>query len=151
MSPDKLAAEGSFLSELAHVGLYKPTQGRIARQITGGALAVVFAIAAWRMSEFAKGGKWFSNCEYILPVVVLVVGLWFSYRIVNLPKFADFLIAVEAEMNKVSWPSRAELYRSSFVVIFVIAALTLALFGFDFLWQLFFEAIGVIKTKGGES
>ena len=31
----------------------------------------------------------------------------------NMPRFADFLIAVEAEMNKVSWPSKAELIRSS--------------------------------------
>ena len=35
-------------------------------------------------------------------------------------QFADFLIAVEAEMTKVSWPSRGELVRSSIVVILVI-------------------------------
>ena len=37
-------------------------------------------------------------------VAVLAFGLWLGYRIVNVPQFADFLIAVEAEMNKVSWP-----------------------------------------------
>ena len=42
------------------------------------------------------------------------------FRLVNLPKFADFLIAVEAEMNKVSWPTRTELFRSSVVVIVTI-------------------------------
>ena len=36
--------------------------------------------------------------------LLAVVGLWAAYRVVNLPAFADFLIAVEAEMNKVSWP-----------------------------------------------
>jgi len=41
----------------------------------------------------------------------------------------DFLIAVEAEMNKVSWPSRAELVRSAAVVIFVIFLLATVLFG----------------------
>ena len=34
-----------------------------------------------------------------------------------MPAFADFLIAVEAEMNKVSWPTRTELFRGSMVVI----------------------------------
>lgn len=31
-----------------------------------------------------------------------VVGIWFGYRLVNWPRFADFLISVEAELNKVS-------------------------------------------------
>ncbi len=35
-----------------------------------------------------------------------MVGLWLCFRLVNMPRFADFLIAVEAEMNKVSWPTR---------------------------------------------
>ena len=34
------------------------------------------------------------------------VQTWFAYRLVNLSSFADFLIAVEVEMTKVSWPSR---------------------------------------------
>jgi preprotein translocase subunit SecE len=52
-------------------------------------------------------------------------------RIVNLPSFADFLISVEAEMNKVSWPSRGELYRASLVVIVVIFLLTAILLAYD--------------------
>ena len=37
-----------------------------------------------------------------------------------MPAFADFLIAVEAEMNKVSWPTRHELIRASMVVMLVM-------------------------------
>ena len=37
--------------------------------------------------------------------MLLAAGLWASYRLVNVPAVADFLIAVEAEMNKVSWPT----------------------------------------------
>ena len=54
------------------------------------------------------------------------------------PAFADFLIAVEAEMNKVSWPSRGELFRASVVVLFTIIALALLLYAYDFLWRAFF-------------
>ena len=60
----------------------------------------------------------------------------------TIPRFADFLIAVEAEMNKVSWPSRGELVRSSMVVIFVIFALAIILFGYDMLWTFLFRVVG---------
>ena len=63
--------------------------------------------------------------------MLAVVGVWAAFRSVNWPAFADFLIAVEAEMNKVSWPLRGELFRSSAVVIFTIFAIGIVLFGFD--------------------
>jgi preprotein translocase subunit SecE len=77
--------------------------------------------------------------------LLLAAGAWFSYRIVNYPRFADFLVAVEAEMNKVSWPSRAELFRSSLVVILVIFALAAVLFGYDLVWKFFFGKLGVLQ------
>ena len=70
------------------------------------------------------------------------LGVWFSFRLVNVPRFADFLIAVEAEMNKVSWPTRKELFRSSIVVIVVFLLLTAVLFVYDIVWRLLFEALG---------
>ncbi len=48
-----------------------------------------------------------------------------------MPAFADFLISVEGEMNKVSWPSRGELFRASLVVILVIFFLAALLFAYD--------------------
>ena len=73
-----------------------------------------------------------------LPGLLLAAGWWFSYRIVNFPAFADFLIAVEVEMNKVSWPSRSELIRASTVVLVVIVSLALLLAAFDIVWRMFF-------------
>jgi preprotein translocase subunit SecE len=75
------------------------------------------------------------------------LGVWFAYRVVNYARFADFLIAVEAEMNKVSWPSRQELYRSSLVVIVVIFALAAVLFTYDIFWGWLFELIGVLRQS----
>ena len=62
-------------------------------------------------------------------------GVWFCFRLVNLPKFADFLIAVEAEMSKVSWPTRAELMRGSVVVIVTLVFLAAMLTVYDSIWQ----------------
>jgi preprotein translocase subunit SecE len=135
-----------WFGELFQLGVYKRSQGRIARQVTFAALAIAFAISAWRFYT-TFGPSLHRGLAYGLPAVVLVAGLWISFRVVNIPRFADFLIAVEAEMNKVSWPSRAELMRSAFVVIFVIFALSAVLFGFDIFWGWLFKVLGVLKSS----
>ena len=66
---------------------------------------------------------------------------WAAFRLVQWPRFADFLISVEAEMSKVSWPARAELLRASAVVILVIFLLAVILFAYDFIWKSIFSAV----------
>ena len=145
MSKEKVASAVRWFGELFQVGVYKRSQGRIARQVTFAALAIGFALAAWRLSYHRL---WLSsNVALVLSAVLLVGGMWISFRVVNMPRFADFLIAVEAEMNKVSWPSKAELIRSSLVVIFVLFFLAVVLFGFDLVWRFLFEQIGILKKS----
>jgi preprotein translocase subunit SecE len=122
-----------FFEELFRVGLYKRNQGRIARQATFAALAVIFSLGAWSLSEFYQDKG--PVPHYFLPLVFLLAGLWASFRIVQMPSFADFLISVEGEMNKVSWPSRGELFRASVVVMLVIFFLAGLLFVYDFLLE----------------
>ena len=148
MSTVKSEMASTMLRELFQFSIYKRSQGKISRQVTAGAMMIAFAVAAWRMNDAMTGNEgWaFSGARFVLPGIVLVLGCWFSFRIVNYPKFADFLIAVEAEMNKVSWPSKGELYRSSFVVIFVLLLMSGVLFAFDIIWRLLFQAIGIIQA-----
>ena len=113
----------------------KAQPGRIARQITFGPSSCWFGRSVAFIDLFevepqssqagsfgGAGGCWRLGC-------------WIAYRLVNLPSFADFLIAVEAEMNKVSWPTRTELFRSSLVVIFSILFLAAVLFAYDLFWR----------------
>jgi len=122
-----------FIGELLKTDIYKRSQGRLVRQFTCLAIWVVFALASYKM--FVQLPILFANLPhwllYAIPSAVLVVGLWLGFRIVNLPSFADFLIAVEAEMNKVSWPSRTELIRASMVVIVLMFGLMAVLFTYD--------------------
>jgi preprotein translocase SecE subunit len=74
--------------------------------------------------------------RFLIPGVLLVASMWGSYRLVNVPGFADFLIAVEAEMNKVSWPTRVELFRASMVVMILIFSLAIVLAAFDSFWRI---------------
>jgi preprotein translocase subunit SecE len=120
---------GAFVQELFRVGLYKRNQGRIARQATFAALAVIVGMGAWSLSEFWQDKE--PTLRYFVPFVLLLIGWWASFRIVQMPSFADFLISVEGEMNKVSWPSRGELFRASIVVMVVIFFLAAVLFAYD--------------------
>jgi preprotein translocase subunit SecE len=158
MSKDRVASSTMWLGELFHIGVYKRSQGRVTRQATFAALAAGVALGVWRFSVYfgptfrgrlgdRLGPEVGQFLGYATALTLLLAGLWLCYRAVNVPRFADFLIAVEAEMNKVSWPSRAELYRASAVVIFVIFTLSLLLFGFDLVWGFVFERTGILKSS----
>jgi preprotein translocase subunit SecE len=118
-----------FLNNLLRADLYKRTQGKIVRQATCIVIWIVFALGAWRLHDFMI--EYSPAMRIGVPAVLLAAGLWLGYRLVNDPTFADFLIAVEAEMNKVSWPSQVELIRASLVVIILIFGLTMVLFSYD--------------------
>ena len=131
-----------FFRELLRVEVYKRTQGRITRQVTFAGLAVAIGLGLWRLSSIMAGKG--MAYQYALPGLLLLAGLWACYRVVNLPAFADFLIAVEAEMNKVSWPTRFELFRASLVVLMLIFSLAIILFLFDYSWGLLFRKTGIL-------
>ena len=78
---------------------------------------------------------------WTLSALLTAACCWIAFRLVNWPRFADFLIAVEAEMAKVSWPSRRELIRSSVVVLVNMVALAALLWIFDAAWFAFFRHV----------
>ncbi|MEK6233358.1 MAG: preprotein translocase subunit SecE [Planctomycetales bacterium] len=133
----------SVAREMFNPNIYKPSQGRITRQVTGAAVGITLLLGCYRMhlTVLLGQGIW----QYLLPFgILLPISLWISYRIVCIPQFADFLIATEAEMNEVSWPSRGELFRGSTVVLVTIFFMAAVLFGYDFFWRAFFMQIGVL-------
>jgi len=75
-----------------------------------------------------------------VPIIMGLFTLWFAWRVVNWPTFADFLIATEAEMNKVSWSSRKRLVQDTIVVLVTVFLLTTFLFLIDILWIKFLSA-----------
>jgi preprotein translocase subunit SecE len=133
---------GAFFQELLRFGIYKRTQGRVTRQVTFAAFAAVIALGLARLSALQAGNG--PHLQIALPFVLLIIGWWASYRLVNVPAFADFLISVEAEMNKVSWPSRTELFRASMVVLIVIFSLAAILSMYDALWGVLFRKLGIL-------
>ena len=140
MGKEKDASWNGFWPVMFQAGLYKRNQGRVTRQVTFAALAIVILLGALRMSQTFGATQ---LTKFILPGAVLVVGWWLSFRLVNMPRFADFLIAVEAEMSKVTWPTRKELFRGSVVVIVTLVSLALVLTVYDFVWGWLLHGLGI--------
>ena len=129
----------SYIKELGKVGLYKKTQGRVTRQVTWAAITFSAALGLYQlaMTRWMQVLSGSINSAICCGVGLLIA--WMAYRLVNYPQFADFLIQVGAEMNKVTWPSRGHLARACVVVIVTMFLLSFVLFAFDFFWDRLFR------------
>jgi preprotein translocase subunit SecE len=138
------STEGTFLGELGTVELYKRNQGRLVRQLTFSGFGLALFAGVYTLSR-----TWLSGSVAVvrlgLPAAIFCLGAWVAFRLVNYPRFADFLISVESEIDKVSWPSRTELYRSTLVVLGTMLAMSLVLAVFDLVWQAALRLIGVLN------
>ncbi|SRR5579883_1149880 len=136
-----------FLANLLRTDLYKPRQGWHARLYTGLALGVIVLAGAYQVSQAAL--EYSPAWRFGLPLVFAVVAGWIVLRIVHFPPFADFLIATEAEMNKVSWTTKDDLVRATTVVLTTVVLMALFLFVVDRLWTFILHLIGVLQFGGG--
>ena len=76
--------------------------------------------------------------QQLKPAGLLVVLALLIFWLVNKPMIADFMIAAEGEMKKVSWSSKQEIVVSTFVVIAVVILMAGLLGITDLSFQLFF-------------
>jgi preprotein translocase SecE subunit len=91
--------------------------------------------------------------QFTVPLLLLAVSLWLAWRIVNYPTFADFLIATEAELNKVSWTTRPRLIQDTIVVLVTVVLMAVFLFSMDVIWKtvLSWKPVGVLKIPEEKS
>jgi preprotein translocase SecE subunit len=87
--------------------------------------------------------------DLAIPAVIALLTVWLAWRAVNVPMFGDFLIATEAEMNKVSWTTRKQIVKDTIVVLVFLLLLTSFLFAIDAFWSwlLSLKFIGVLPGK----
>ncbi|HLN30580.1 MAG TPA: preprotein translocase subunit SecE [Gemmataceae bacterium] len=99
----------------------------------------------------AKTITFLPHLQFTLPILVAAASLWIAYRIVNFPPFADFLIATEAELNKVSWTTRKRLVQDTIVVLATMLLMTTFLFVVDILWVKLMSSSWVQVLQTGTS
>lgn len=73
---------------------------------------------------------WVTPSAFI-AVGIFAVGLYLLRLWLNRPKFADLLIATEAELKRVHWATKKEVNKATVVVLYFCFWLTLLLFVFD--------------------
>ena len=144
MSTEKSRKQAGFWGGLLTASLYKRNQGRMVRQVTGVAAGLVILFGSYSLSQGLP-----TNLPRLVgvgvPMLIVALGAWVIFRAVNYPRFADFLIAVEAEMAKVSWASWTELKQGLVVVIATMFFLAFVLLAYDFIWQFFFRFIKFLQ------
>jgi preprotein translocase subunit SecE len=133
--------------ELMSFDMYKRNQGRYMRSLTVAGVGLFIVWGLKSLSSQLVGLNEPTSIAYGVPVVLLAIAGWGLFRVYNWPRFADFLIATEAEMNKVSWSSKDELKRATVVVLCTLFLLAGFLFSVDVVWEWFLERIGVLQVQ----
>jgi preprotein translocase subunit SecE len=136
-----------YFANLLSLDVYKPNQGWYARLYTFIGLALIVASGIWRLYEFLQDET--PAWRLGVPTLVAAILIWIVYRTVQFPPFAEFLIATEAEMNKVSWTSKDDLYRATVVVLTTVVVMAIFLFMVDWVWLAILKKIGVLQFSGG--
>jgi preprotein translocase SecE subunit len=81
-----------------------------------------------------------------VPILLFAAAAVGIFCLVNHERFADFLIATESEMKKVSWSSRAELVGATIVVIVTVLIMAIYIFGVDSLVTAGLRWIGIFPS-----
>jgi preprotein translocase subunit SecE len=142
--PRFLAQVAPFFTNFFRPDTYKPQQGWHARLWTGVGLGLLVLTGLYRLYVTQLEGETTLPVQYGVPIGLGLVLGWIVYRIIHFPPFADFLIATEAEMNKVSWTTKAELKRATMVVLTTVALLAIYLFVVDRVWVYLLQLIRVL-------
>jgi preprotein translocase subunit SecE len=136
-----------FLANLTRGDLYKPMQGWYARVYTAVALGLIVSAGAYIVFKAAE--EYPPLWRVGLPSVFFIVLMWIIFRLVEFPPFAEFLIATEAEMNKVSWTNKDDLVRATTVVLSTVVLMALFLYVVDWLWTFILRMLHVLQFGGG--
>jgi preprotein translocase subunit SecE len=132
---------------------YKRGQGyytRLGTALGSGLLAVLGCWALYnRLGGITTGNIVTANVKTWIqtgiPTVLFLVLGWVIFKAVNVPRYADFMIATEGEMKKVSWSTRKEIVTSTRVVIFTVLLMSILLAVVDYGFAKLFTWMHVLK------
>ncbi len=129
--------------------VYKSGQGYWTRVLTAiGASTLVAAGLAFTWDELGAitdDSVRLYTQSGVSVVVIVAFGI-VAWYLLNRPKFVDFMIATEAEMRKVNWPSRREIIGSTVVVVCGTFLLALILFVVNILFGALFTQINILES-----
>jgi len=124
--------------------IYKRGQGKYTRLYSAFGGAIIAGIGCWQLYSKLEAVEWGLSRKAALWIATMmpaglfvVLALLISW-LINKPSVADFMIAAEGEMKKVSWSSRQEIAVSTFIVIVVVLIMAMLLGTTDLGFRAFF-------------
>ncbi len=120
--------------------IYKRGHGYQTRLWSAVACLLLAAIGCYKLYSKLSltGNPWVQN---LVPAIVWALLAWVVYIVSNRTSVADFLIAAEGELKKVSWSTRQQVIASTIIVIFVVALMSVMLGFVDVVFRLIFENV----------
>ena len=155
LRPGALAAGAGLAAFVAWLGFkrfgarLRYARPGLGRWVRLSALAGVAVMAAFGAASFyqlpSSGSVWWQLIAQttvlglplpLRPILFPAIGIFgtvllIAYALQNKEAWADFLIETEGEIKKVSWPARKDYLGSAFVVIVVIAVVSVFLWAAD--------------------
>ena len=124
--------------------IYRRGQGKYTRLCSAFGTAIIAGLGClqlYKKLDATDLGLWVKT---MVPAVLFVALGLLIFWLVNKPSVADFMVAAEGEMKKVSWSSKKEIAVSTFVVIVVVILMAVLLGVTDLSFKLFFfEVLGI--------
>jgi len=125
--------------------IYKRGQGKYTRLCSAFAVALIAGLGCLRLFSKLEAASWgLSNRTTLWIAAMVPAGLFallalLIFWLVNKSSIADFMIAAEGEMKKVSWSSKQEITVSTIIVVVVIVVMAILLGTTDIAFKVFFD------------
>ena len=125
--------------------IYKRGQGKYTRLCSAFGAALMVGLGCLQLYKKLEAVGWGLSRRAALWIATMVpAGLFVAlglliFWLINKPSVADFMIASEGEMKKVSWSSRKEIAVSTFIVIVVVIIMGVILGFADLSFRMFFD------------
>ena len=129
------------------LSIYKYGQGYWTRMLSAvGFGTIVVAGVFWLVAELQniRDQQTMRLTQSIVAISIISVTGALGWFLLNKPRIVDFLIATEAEMRKVNWPSRNEIIGSTWIVICGTFLMALFLWTINMVFSFVFIRIGVL-------
>lgn len=124
--------------------IYKPGQGYWTRMLTAvGVGIIVLSGVAWLWNQLTRFNSPYIQAGVCAPIVL--AAFLVTWWLLNKPNIVEFMIATEAEMRKVAWPSRREVIGATWIVICGVFLLAAIMFVIDMGFVALFKSIKVIE------
>ena len=119
--------------------IYKRGQGKYTRLCSAFAIAIIAGLGCFQLYNEMKASDFGLWIETFIPVGLFAVSAILIFWLVNNHRVADFMIAAESEMKKVSWSSRQQITDNTKVVIVVVIVMAILLGITDLVFTVFFK------------